>query len=141
MQLIATKKPRKKDVEFIKDNLKKYNQKFTGPDNHQELAVFLKDENDQIKGGLTGGTYWDWLYIDALWIDESMRHKGYGKQLLELAENEAKARGCNNAHLDTHDFQALNFYQKNGYTICGQLDYLPKGHTRYLLKKTLIAPN
>lgn len=135
MKIIIDNKADQKDIEFIKNNLKRHNEKFTVPDNHKELAVFLKDEAGKIKGGITGGTYWDWLYIDSLWIEESMRLKGYGKKLLEVAEKEAKKRGCNNAHLDTHDFQAVNFYQKNGYEICGQLDDLPVGYNRYLLKK------
>ena len=137
MKIIIYNKADQKDIEFIKNNLKRHNEKFTVPDNHKELAVFLKDEAGKIKGGITGGTYWDWLYIDSLWIEESMRLKGYGKKLLEVAEKEAKKRGCNNAHLDTHDFQAVNFYQKNGYEICGQLDDLPVGYNRYLLKKKL----
>jgi GNAT superfamily N-acetyltransferase len=137
MKIIIDNKADQKDIEFIKNNLKRHNEKFTVPDNHKELAVFLKDEAGKIKGGITGGTYWDWLYIDSLWIEESMRLKGYGKKLLEVAEKEAKKRGCNNAHLDTHDFQAVNFYQKNGYEICGQLDDLPVGYNRYLLKKKL----
>lgn len=137
MKIIIDNKADQKDIEFIRNNLKRHNEKFTVPDNHKELAVFLKDEAGKIKGGITGGTYWDWLYIDSLWIEESMRLKGYGKKLLEVAEKEAKKRGCNNAHLDTHDFQAVNFYQKNGYEICGQLDDLPVGYNRYLLKKKL----
>ncbi len=137
MKIIIDNKADQKDIEFIKNNLKRHNEKFTVPDNHKELAVFLKDEAGKIKGGITGGTYWDWLYIDSLWIEELIRHKGYGKKLLEVAEKEAKKRGCNNAHLDTHDFQAVNFYQKNGYEICGQLDDLPVGYNRYLLKKKL----
>lgn len=137
MKIIIDNKADQKDIEFIKNNLKRHNEKFTVPNNHKELAVFLKDEAGKIKGGITGGTYWDWLYIDSLWIEESMRLKGYGKKLLEVAEKEAKKRGCNNAHLDTHDFQAVNFYQKNGYEICGQLDDLPVGYNRYLLKKKL----
>lgn len=137
MKIIIDNKADQKDIEFIKNNLKRHNEKFTVPDNHKELAVFLKDEAGKIKGGITGGTYWDWLYIDSLWIEESMRLKGYGKKLLEVAEKEAKKRGCNNAHLDTHDFQVVNFYQKNGYEICGQLDDLPVGYNRYLLKKKL----
>ena len=137
MKIIIDNKADQKDIEFIRNNLKRHNEKFTVPDNHKELAVFLKDEAGKIKGGITGGTYWDWLYIDSLWIEESMRLKGYGKKLLEVAEKEAKKRGCNNAHLDTHDFQVVNFYQKNGYEICGQLDDLPVGYNRYLLKKKL----
>jgi ribosomal protein S18 acetylase RimI-like enzyme len=137
MKIVAAKKAAKKDIKFIKNKLKSYNEQFTSPDNHKELAVFLKDETGKIKGGITGGTYWGWLYIDSLWIDETLRHKGFGRKLLETAEKEAKKRGCENAHLDTHDFQALNFYKKNGYVICGQLNDLPKGYNRYLLKKKL----
>lgn len=137
MKIVVQKQADQKDINFIKDKLKTHNEKFASPDNHKELAVFLKNEAGEIKGGITGGTYWDWLYIDALWIDETLRHKGYGKELLETAEKEAKNRGCNHAHLDTHDFQAVNFYKKNHYEICGQLDDLPKGYNRYLLKKVL----
>ena len=137
MKIITINNADQKDIDLIKNNLKTYNKKFTSPDNHKGLSVFLKDEKKDIKGGLVGGTYWDWLYIDSLWLDESLRHHGYGKKLLEEAEKEAKKRGCNNAHLDTHDFQSVNFYKKNGYEVCGQLDDLPKGYNRYLLKKKL----
>ena len=92
---------------------------------NKELAVYLQDTSGEIKGGIVGGTYWDWLYIDSFWIDETLRRQGYGKQLIEMAEEEAKKRGCKNAHLDTHDFQSIDFYKKNGYEICGLLDDLP----------------
>ena len=138
MKIIIENLSDQKDVDFIRDKIKGHNEKFAAPDNHKALAVFLKDENGNIRGGITGGTYWDWLHIDQLWIDEALRRKGYGQQLLDTAEKEAIKRGCSNAHLDTHDFQAVNFYKKNGYTICGQLDNLPKGYNRYLLKKELL---
>ena len=137
MKIVVEKQADQKDIELIKNKLKSHNEKFTSPDNHKELTVFLQEESGEIKGGIIGGTYWGWLYIDSLWIDETLRHKGYGKKLLEMAEEEAKKRGCNNAHLDTHDFQSVNFYKKNGYEICGQLDDLPEGYNRYLLKKEL----
>ena len=54
-----------------------------------------------------------------------------------MAEAEAIRRGCKNAHLDTLSFQALDFYKKYGYTVFGQLDGLPPGHSRYYLRKTL----
>ena len=59
MKIIIDNKADQKDIEFIKNNLKRHNEKFTVPDNHKELAVFLKDEAGKIKGGITGGTYWD----------------------------------------------------------------------------------
>ena len=88
-------------------------------------------------GGLLGGTYWGYLYIEILWVSERKRGHGYGHALLDAAESEALSRGCKNAHLDSHDFQALSFYQGSGYQIVGQLDDLPPGHTRYLLRKVL----
>ena len=56
---------------------------------------------------------------------------------MQLAEGEAKRRGCHGAHLDTLSSQALPFYQKLGYTVFGQIDDLPVGHARYYLKKSL----
>lgn len=137
MKISIENNPSTKDIEVIKNGLKEFNKQFSKADNHMDLSIFLRDENNHIIGGLIGGTYWDWLHIDALWLSEDVRHKGYGRQLLQNAENEAIKRGCNHAHLDTHDFQALEFYKKNNYIVCGQLEDLPKGYNRYLLKKDL----
>ena len=54
-----------------------------------------------------------------------------------IKEDEAKNRGCNNVRLETHDFQAVNFYKKQGYIIRCELNNLPKGHTKYLMTKEL----
>jgi len=55
--------------------------------------------------------------------------------LLEAAEQEAVKRGCRYAHVETHTFQAVDFYHKHGYIIFGELPDLPKGYTKYFLKK------
>jgi hypothetical protein len=60
---------------------------------------------------------------------------GCGHSLLQEAEHEALTRGFRRAHLDTHDFQAMAFYLKEGYSIAGRRGHLPAGHTRYLLKR------
>lgn len=38
-----------------------------------------------------------------------------GKRLMQLAEEEALARGCHGVLLDTHAFQARSFYELPGY--------------------------
>ena len=88
-------------------------------------------------GGLLGGTYWGWLHVDILWLDDSLRRQGYGSKLLAKAEDEGRRRGCQNAHLDTMSFQALEFYEKNGYTVWGTLEGIPEGHDRIYLRKAL----
>ena len=78
-----------------------------------------------------------WLYIDIIWVDADYRKKGIGKHLIKSAEQKAKNKGIKRARLYTFDFQALNFYQKLGYTVYGKLEDFPEGHTAYYLKKIL----
>jgi ribosomal protein S18 acetylase RimI-like enzyme len=92
-----------------------------------------------VAGGLLGETYWGWLHIAQIWLHESIRKRGYGTRLVQLAEVEAIQRGCQHAHLDTMDWQALDFYLGMGYAVFGQLNDLPAGHTRYFLQKALAA--
>ena len=129
--------PDPEEVAVVRQGLDEYNLSFAGEYNYKELTVFLRDENDVVIGGLLSATYWGYLYIDVLWIRENHRSQGYGKRLLNAVEKEAIKRGCRYVHLDTHNFQALSFYQRNGYTIVGELEDLPTGYSRYLLRKVL----
>ncbi len=86
---------------------------------------------------MLGETYWDWLYIDLLWVKDELRGRGYGRRLLTLAENEARQRGAKNAYLDTFSFQAPEFYEQLGYEVFGELQDYPAGHQRYFFTKKL----
>lgn len=137
LELTAT--PAAADLSLIRARLTEHNEALVGGDSYEPLAVFVRSADATIRGGLVGNTYWGWLYIGLLWIAEDLRSHGYGRALLEAAEREAIRRGCHAAHLDTMSFhQALPFYQRQGYTIFGQLDDLPRGHSRYFLRKVLL---
>lgn len=56
---------------------------------------------------------------------------------MTMIEAAAAARGAESVHVDTYDFQALGFYERNGYEVFGQLDDYPIGHTRFFLRKSL----
>ncbi len=129
--------PDKKDVTFVQQGLQQYNLHYADKDNYKGLALFLRDEANAVVRGLIGWTYWGYLNIQVLWVMEDHRNAGGGQALLNMAEQEAVRRGCKYAHLDTHDFQALSFYQKRGFAIVGELEELPPGHSRYLLRKVL----
>ena len=57
--------------------------------------------------------------------------------MIEAAEREGRARGCRLATLETHSFQAPEFYRKLGWEVFGVLDDYPAGHRKYYLKKSL----
>jgi GNAT superfamily N-acetyltransferase len=84
-----------------------------------------------------GKNYWGWLYINLLFNREDLRGQGYGRQLLTLAEEEARQRGAIHAFFDTFSFQTSDYYKKHGYRVFGELTDFPQGHTRYYMTKTL----
>ena len=126
------------DLQIIRDGLTAYNLQFAPDAQYQPLNIFLRDADGRVLGGLIGNTYWGWLYVSLFWLDESARRDGNGAEMLARAEQEALRRGCHHAHLDTLDFQAPAFYEKQGYTLWGKLDPLPAGHKRLFYQKELI---
>lgn len=135
--LTVTDSPSAADFAVVEAGLTEFNERFVPPDGYRPLAVFVHGADGDLAGGLLGNTYWGWLYVSSFWLDDDVRGRGVGSQTLAAAEAEAARRGCRHVHLDTLDFQALEFYKKQGYVQWGQLDDLPPGHTRYFLKKDL----
>lgn len=86
---------------------------------------------------MIGETYWEWFYLDLLWVKDELRGRGYGRRLLTLAEDEARQRGAKNVYLDTFSFQVPNFYKQPGYQVFGELENFPSGHPRYFFTKQL----
>jgi ribosomal protein S18 acetylase RimI-like enzyme len=78
-----------------------------------------------------------WLYIAGLWVSEQHRGKGLGETLLAASEKKAIAENCHSAYLYTYDFQAPEFYLKNGYNVFGKLDRFCNNHVKIFMKKRL----
>jgi GNAT superfamily N-acetyltransferase len=98
---------------------------------------FLRNDDGEIVGGALGNTWGLWLYVSDLWVDHSLRGKGYATKLMTAIEHLAVERGCSNSHLDTFSFQARPFYEKVGYKLYGTLENHPRGHSHYFLNKSL----
>jgi GNAT superfamily N-acetyltransferase len=129
--------PDQNDLETVRQGLQTFNESKVEAVNHLSLEILLRDEGGKVRGGLLGDTYWGWLSVSILWVDESLRGQGYGRRLLRAAEQEAIRRGCHSAHLDTMSFQARPFYEKEGYHVFGILEDVPIGNQRIFLYKQL----
>ena len=121
----------------IGGGLHNYNVQKAGDPQGKQICFILHSPENEIAGGLIGETHWGWLYINLLFVKEELRGRGYGHQLLTLAEEEARKSGAKNAYLDTFTFQAPGFYEKNGYRVFGVLNDFPPGHQRYYYTKQL----
>jgi GNAT superfamily N-acetyltransferase len=116
--------------------LVRYNRAKLGKQPWKNLAVTLTDDGE-IVGGIAGEAWGDWLFIQALWIDERYRGADHGTALIAKLEDEARAFGARHAYVDTFSFQARPFYERQGYRVFGELDEFPPGHQRFWLQKDL----
>lgn len=114
-----------------------YNENKAGPSEYRSLVVMLRDASGQVVGGMWGATGYGWMFTQLLSVPESARGQGVGTRLMQLAEQEAIARGCHSAWLDTHEFQARGFYERLGYVCFGELPNYPRGFSRIFLQKSL----
>ena len=114
-----------------------YNNGHAGPGNGCSLYVLLRNEEDEVEGGLLGATSRGWLFVDHLVVPAALRKQGIGSKIVNAAEQEAISRGCTNAWLNTFEFQARGFYEKLGYECFGELPHYPVGFSRYFMKKSL----
>lgn len=101
------------------------------------LNYVIKDQGAVIAGIDAFLYHWKILFIDVLFVEEAYRGQNLGSALLAHTESIATQLGSTLAHVDTFDFQAKDFYLKQGYTIFGTLEDCPPGHERYYLKKVL----
>ncbi|MBN1646550.1 MAG: GNAT family N-acetyltransferase [Spirochaetales bacterium] len=132
----ATTSPDKKDEQIIDEGLTIYNKSKIGEQKYTPVGCFAR-ANGNVVGGITGNLFWNYLYIDMMWIDERHRGNGLGRKLIAAVEKLSIKNGIRRSHLCTASFQSLDFYKKCGYKIIGQLDDMPAGETEYFLYKKL----
>ncbi|MDO0914263.1 GNAT family N-acetyltransferase [Streptomyces sp. DT2A-34] len=102
------------------------------------LHVWALDDHGALAGGLVGHTWTTWLHVTYLWVDERHRGTGLGSHLLARAERMARAeRRCTAVRVETWDFQAPEFYRKQGYDVVCVIPDYPPGITEYTLTKRL----
>jgi GNAT superfamily N-acetyltransferase len=139
--LILTDRPSPDAAKLIDSGLARYNEQQAGYVDARPLAVLITDRKKQeVLGGLLGRTSFGLLFVDLVYVPDSLRGRNLGSRILDQAEQEAVRRGCSAAVLFTIIFQASRFYAKRGYRELGRVECDPPGYTRICMTKPLIVP-
>ncbi len=138
LRLSFENEPSWADRDFISESLGHYNAPFLGDPPYSYFGLFVRDEAGAIRAGLIANCYAGWLFINLLWVHETLRRGGIGSGLIAEAERHAREFGCHSAWVDTFSFQAPEFYPRFGYREFARLDY-PPGHHRIFFRKPLSA--
>ncbi len=103
----------------------------------QPFSIFIKDQNGNIRGGVSGTLFYGSLYVDSLWIESKLRNQGWGTKLMEEAEKLGREQGARFVTVNTMDWEALPFYEKLGYKIEFIREGYDKDSKMYMLRKSL----
>jgi ribosomal protein S18 acetylase RimI-like enzyme len=103
----------------------------------EPFSIFIKDQKQVVLGGISGVTFYGSLYMDSLWIDQTIRHQGWGTKLVKEAEKIGIERGARFATVNTMDWEGLIFYQKLGYDIEFMREGYDNDSKMYMLRKAL----
>lgn len=109
-------------TDAIRAGLISHNRKTVDRPDPQPFSLVVR-EGDAIVGGINATTHWDVLFVEHVWLDEPLRGKGLGRELMTRAEAEGLRLGAVKAILDTNDWQAPGFYAKLGYKPFGEYTY------------------
>ncbi|GAA3408212.1 GNAT family N-acetyltransferase [Paenibacillus hodogayensis] len=134
----------KEESEYIRKRLIEFNSKHVHEElssRYEEINLAIKNTDGQVVGGMLAVLCWNWIEIDILWIDESLRGRGYGTRLLNQIEDIAKEKNCTFLKLNTFSFQAPDFYRKHGYSEVAVFEDAPTGSRHYYFKKEIYRPS
>lgn len=103
----------------------------------QPVRLDVRDLDGRLVAGIRSYVFVYWLQTDVLWVAEDQRGKGLGARLLGMAEAQGKALGARNAKLETFEWQARDFYLKQGYGEYSRIDDYIQGQYLALMRKPL----
>lgn len=122
--------------------IKTHNDTLLGPTDRKDVFIPISAEDGTVEGGLVGYTGRGWLYVELLSVPERLRGAGMAARLLAMAEEEARARGCIGAYIDTINPVACRTYERAGYRVFGRIENFTRGYDIcWLIKRFAEAPD
>ena len=87
---------------------------------HKGRSYFVLLDNQQLVGGIGLAEFEgfpDCCELQKLYLDDSVKGRGFGYQLIDKVEQEARALGYRRMYLETHTNLkvAIHTYEKSGY--------------------------
>lgn len=100
--------PSQRELKILSQGIQSFNRAYL-PDHvvyepDTKFAVFARNENNEVIGGIRATVFWNYCIIELLWLAEESRGEGIGSQLMHQVESFATARGFQYIRAETLDF-------------------------------------
>ncbi|MBR3429373.1 MAG: GNAT family N-acetyltransferase [Clostridia bacterium] len=125
------------DAKLIENGLDAYSDAYEPEYESVDFYKKLTDKEGKLIAGVIADVHkGDYCFVDALFVEEPLRRQGLGTYLLREVEAFAKVNGTSMILSYAGDW-VIDFFQKNGYLLRGELKDVPKGHDCYELYKVI----
>ncbi len=124
------------DLEIVSDGVFTFGRSEAFDSDSQPIACFLR-EGHTVIAGATGRTEYLRLFINYLWVKETIRRQGVGQEALRRIEIAAAERGCQDALIETLSDNNADFYHGLGYRPVATIPRFVGRFTRHIMVKPL----
>jgi GNAT superfamily N-acetyltransferase len=124
-KVIVNAEPPKEWFEIVGRGLERHNTAATSIVEYYPVCFVVREAGNQVRGGLYGSLWGQWMHVGSIWVDRALRGRGLGIQLMAAAEEYARSKGCVASFLQTGSFEARPFYEKLGYRVYAALNDHP----------------
>ncbi|WP_161978972.1 GNAT family N-acetyltransferase [Streptococcus sp. S784/96/1] len=123
-------------VKEVEEALECYDAQFIRTPQDGKISIGFLNETGKVIAGLAAVmTAFKILYVSTVFVDESYRRQGLGRQLMEEMETRAKLLGANTIRLDTFDWQGYDFYKSLDYQEVGHYVHTQDGYSEHFFVK------
>jgi GNAT superfamily N-acetyltransferase len=132
-----TDSPAAADIAVVEGGLEESNLAAADLASMRPLACFARLASGELIGGAIARTWGECCELQQLWVSPMHRRRGIARRLVEMAEHEARHRGCTLFYLETFSFQAPQLYLSTGFETACDFRGFPDGVVKYVLRKDL----
>jgi GNAT superfamily N-acetyltransferase len=136
-ELVVEDAPPAADLALLEDQVAAAAIAATGSAAEQEFGIFARSADGRVLAGISGIVWGGCCELQAMWVEESLRHRGIASALIAGAEAEARRRGCALVTFHAYDLLARGLYDRLGYETVGVIENFPAGSASRWYRKVL----
>jgi GNAT superfamily N-acetyltransferase len=136
-ELVVEDSPAVADLALLEEHVAAAASAAAGLAEEEEFGVFARDDDGRVLAGVSGIVWGGSCELQAMWVDESLRHRGLARALIAAAEAEARRRGCTLVTFHAYDLLARGLYDRLGYETVGVIESCPAGSAARWYRKLL----
>jgi GNAT superfamily N-acetyltransferase len=135
--LVVEDSPAAADLALLEERVAAAARGAAGAGEEQEFGIFARDDDGGVVAGISGIVWGGCCEVQAMWVHESLRHRGLAHALMAGAEDEARRRGCALVMFHAYDLLGRGLYEHLGYETVGVIDDVPPGSAARWYRKFL----